>query len=295
MDSAPRVALASPARPYVLGTGPDELERLSHQHRLWSDAATAAWRRAGLLPGQRVLDVGCGPGFAAFDLAELVSRRGSVVGVDESTSFIEFMRTQARARGLDQVEGLAGDAHELGHVLQGRSLFDHAWVRWVLCFAKAPERILAGVAAALRPGGRVVVFEYFNYEAMTLAPRRASHDRAVEATARSWRDRGGDPDVGGRVPRMLADCGLRVVHVQVHQRIARGGDAMFEWPRSWWQTYAPKLVETGFLRQTDCDELLRDLDEVGQSNTDFVCCPPVYEIIAEKPEPLAGRAQPARS
>ena len=51
--------------PYVLGTGDDELQRLSLQHRLWADAAHAAFRRAGITIAQRVLDVGCGPGFAA--------------------------------------------------------------------------------------------------------------------------------------------------------------------------------------------------------------------------------------
>ncbi|MFY9341712.1 MAG: methyltransferase domain-containing protein, partial [Planctomycetota bacterium] len=71
-------------REYVLGTGADELSRLGLQHRLWSDAAHQAWQRACIRPGQRVLDVGCGPGYAAFDLAQIVTAVGAVVGVDES-------------------------------------------------------------------------------------------------------------------------------------------------------------------------------------------------------------------
>ncbi|MEQ1634790.1 MAG: SAM-dependent methyltransferase, partial [Planctomycetota bacterium] len=65
-------------REYVLGTGSDELTRLSQQHRLWSNTAHEAWLAARIAPGHRVLDVGCGPGYAAFDLASLVTARGAV-------------------------------------------------------------------------------------------------------------------------------------------------------------------------------------------------------------------------
>ena len=54
---------------YLLGTHTEELERLRFQHELWLPAARAAWQRAGLGAGMRVLDVGAGPGFAAMDLA----------------------------------------------------------------------------------------------------------------------------------------------------------------------------------------------------------------------------------
>ena len=59
---------------YVLGTQSHELERLQLQHSLWRPAAEEAWDRAGLSPGQRVLDLGAGPGFAAVDLARRVGR-----------------------------------------------------------------------------------------------------------------------------------------------------------------------------------------------------------------------------
>ena len=47
---------------YLLGTHAEELERLRFQHELWLPAARAAWQRAGLTAGMRVLDVGAGVG-----------------------------------------------------------------------------------------------------------------------------------------------------------------------------------------------------------------------------------------
>ena len=269
-------------REYVLGTGGDERARLAQQHRLWSDVALQAWQRAGIAPGQRVLDVGCGPGFAAFDLAQLVTPSGAVVGVDESAGFVRHAGEQATSRGLAQLRAVEGDVQRLEHVLAGERPFDLAWARWVLCFVRDPEAVVCGVAASLRPGGHLVLHDYFNYGAMTTAPRRASHDRAVAATMRSWRGQGGDPDVMARVPALLAAHGFVVVHLQAHQRVARGCDPMFAWPDTWWRTFAPKLVQRGQLAAADCEALLADLDAIRASATDFVVCPTVYEIVARR-------------
>ena len=273
---------AGTGKEYVLGTGSDELDRLGMQHRLWSDAAHALWRRAQLRVGQRVLDVGCGPGYATLDMAPIVGRRGAVVGVDESTGYIAHLNAQAAARALEQCRGVVSDVQRLGDAVAGEASFDMAYARWVLCFVPDPEAVVAGVAAALRPGGRFCVHDYFNYRSMSIAPRRRSHDKAVAATVASWHARGGDTDIVGRLPRLMAKHGLRVTHLDVHQRIARGRDTMFQWVDVWWRVYTPKLVQMGYLTQEDQEELFRDLDEVGASETDFVAAPPVYEIVAEK-------------
>src|SRR5262245_18058264 len=69
---------------YVLGTNRDELVRLGLQHQLWARYAADAWERAGFGPGKKLLDVGCGPGYASLDLAALVGTRGHVHAIDIS-------------------------------------------------------------------------------------------------------------------------------------------------------------------------------------------------------------------
>lgn len=268
---------------YVLGTGDDELERLGLQHQLWSEVAHAGWARARVRPGSRVLDVGSGPGYAALDLAQLVGRSGVVLGVDESPGFVRHVQRRAREHGLPQLDARTGDVQRLGDLDLAPGSFDFAYARWVLCFVPAPEAVLAGVARLLAPGGRILVHDYFDYERMTMVPRRKSHDRVVAATARSWRERGGDPDVAGRVPGLLAGLGLEVESVTAHQRVARGGDALFAWPDTWWRTYTPRLVGLGLVSQAEAEELYADLDAVARSAGDFIVTPPVYEICARKP------------
>jgi ubiquinone/menaquinone biosynthesis C-methylase UbiE len=289
----PSTATIQPAE-YVLGTGADELARLALQHRLWGDAAHAAWRTARIQPGSTVLDVGCGPGFAAFDLAQLVTPSGRVVGIDESPRFIEHLKAQAACRGLHHLTALVGDvqamfarphpadpANPTGMWIDPAT-FDAAYARWVLCFVPNPAAVVRDVARALRPGGRFVVHDYFNYTSMTLAPRSEAYSRVVQATAASWKARGGDPDIVGRLPEVLADAGLSVEHLAVHQRLARGGETMFQWINVWWRTYTPKLVEMGLVSAADQRQVFADLDRVAASPGEFAVCPPVYEVVAVK-------------
>src|SRR4051812_4770727 len=236
---------ATQNRQYPLGTDRGELERLHLQHQLWGDAAHALWLRAALGPGSRVLDVGCGPGAASFDLAHLVGAKGQVVGVDESAAFVEYLQREAQARALPQLTASVGDVQKL----QGLSGFDAAYARWVLCFVPKPGDVVAGAARALKSGGVLLVHDYFNYTAMTPAPRRESYRRVVELTAKSWRDNGGDPDVVGRLPALLHEHGFVLEHLQVHQRVARRGDSMWHWTDSWWRSYTPKLVKMGYLTE----------------------------------------------
>ena len=268
-------------RAYVLGTGDDEFARLALQNRLWSDVAIQAWRRANLRIGDRVLDVGCGPGYAAADLSDIVTHHGRVVGVDESSTFVAQANQLAQARGIAHLQARVGDVQQLDQALTDEARFDIAYARWVLCFVPDPTAVVRGIANALKPGGRLVVHDYFNYGSMTLAPRRRSHDLAVAATIRSWSAHGGNPDIGEQLPAVLQQHGMRVDEVCAHTRIARGSDSMFAWPNTWWHTFAPKLVAMGELQQRDCDELFADLKQIEEGNG-FVQCPPVYEFLATK-------------
>jgi ubiquinone/menaquinone biosynthesis C-methylase UbiE len=228
-----------------------------------------------------VLDVGCGPGYAAFDLAQIVQRSGRVIGVDESAGFVAHLNDQAKARGLTQLAACQGDVQHLGDALGSEAPFDFAYARWVLCFVPRPQDVVAGVARALRKGGRFAINDYFGYEAMTTAPRRESYTKAVQATVRSWKARGGDPDVVARLPRLLHEHGLRIEHIAQHQRIARPGDSMWHWAESWWRNYVPKLVQMGELTPDDARRYFDDFAAM-RAETDFVVLPTVYEIVAVK-------------
>lgn len=94
-------------------------------------------------PGERILDLGCGDGVLT---AELAQRGCLVVGVDAGPDMIR----SARARGVD---ARLMDGHDLGFSAEFDAVFSNAALHWM---KRDPSAVVAGVARALRPGGRFV-------------------------------------------------------------------------------------------------------------------------------------------
>ncbi len=105
-------------------------------------------------PGERVLDVGCGPGFYCAELAEDVGLSGSVVGVDGSQAMLEL--AGRRCAELGNVKLRAGDATALG---VSAADFDGALCVQVLEYVAETRAGLAELHRALKPGGRVLVWD----------------------------------------------------------------------------------------------------------------------------------------
>jgi ubiquinone/menaquinone biosynthesis C-methylase UbiE len=272
----------TPDAPYVLGVNDTELARLGLQHRLWAARAHQLWERARLAPGMTVLDLGSGPGFASADLAEIVGPSGRVIAVEESGLYLKHLHDLATARRLTNIDRVLGDVQRLDEVLPAEAAVDLAYARWVLCFVPDVEAAIAGVARALKPGGRFAIQDYFNYESMSLAPRRPEFTRVISAVAKSWRDRGGDPDVVARIPALLSKHGLELKHLMTEPRVARPGSTIWTWPDSFWKSYLPRLVETGYITQEEAGAFTDCWAEASADTDCFMTLPPVFDVLAEK-------------
>lgn len=276
----------TPAAPreYVLGTNPAELQRLGFQHRLWSRAAHQLWTRAGIRPGHRVLDVGAGPGFASLDLAQIVGPSGHVLGIDESEPFIAFANDQARVRHLNHASFAVADAAQLDTLEQVEpGTFDIAYCRWLLCFVPDPEAVVAAIARALKPGGKLLVQDYFRYDTMCVAPRSEVFEAVIAAIAKSWRDHGGNPDIMGTLPTFAVNRGLRVEHIdRLDPGPARPGTTMWHWPDTFWGIFLPRLAELGFITPEQHAAFLAEWKSLSANPAAYMHLPPMYELIATR-------------
>ena len=104
-------------------------------------------------PGNRALDIGCGFGDTARDLAELVGPEGEVLGVDAAERFIETARQEAEAAGAGNVRFEVADveAHRFDET------FDYAFARFGTMFFANPVAAFRNVREALVPGGQLCV------------------------------------------------------------------------------------------------------------------------------------------
>lgn len=275
---------AETAAPYVLGTDAAEAARLGLQHQLWSAAAHELWERAGVCSGSTVLDLGCGPGFGSLDLAQMVAPHGKVIAIDASPHFLRQLNEQARPRQWP-IDSVLGDVQELDRSLAGvpHASVDVAYARWLLCFVPSPGAVIAGAARLLKPGGRLAVQDYFNYErSIVLAPRRDEFETVIGAIGRSWRERGGDPDIAGTLPALMRSSGLRVTHMNVRQRIARPGEPLWAWPDTFFANYIPRLEESGTITPGQRLAFEAAWANAAQDPDSFVLLPSVVEIVAVK-------------
>ena len=103
--------------------------------------------------GERALDVGCGFGDLAIELAHQVGPSGSIVGVDLSSAMLKAAEDDAHAAGLRNIRFENCDAQT--HEFQERG-FDFAVSQFGVMFFADPVAAFRNIAWAIRPGGRVV-------------------------------------------------------------------------------------------------------------------------------------------
>ena len=113
-------------------------------------------QRAGLKPGMRVLDAGCGAGRVTVEAAERVGETGEVVALDIQPAMLEKARSRSKQAGLDNVRFMLS---ALGEKMLPENRFDRALLVTVL--GEIPDRKagLEEIAASLKPGGILSITE----------------------------------------------------------------------------------------------------------------------------------------
>ena len=109
-------------------------------------------RTLDLRDGARVLDVGCGWGDTAIELAQRVGPAGYVLGLDCCDKFLESGRRDAKAAGLDNVELVAADVQTYRFAPE----FDFCFSRFGMMFFGNPVAAMRNVRSALKPGAQLM-------------------------------------------------------------------------------------------------------------------------------------------
>ncbi len=198
---------------YQLGSADDELARLELQGRALAQATHMIFDAAGIRPGMRVLDLGCGTGDVALVAADLVGPDGYVVGVDRSPEALARARIRAGQRGLAQVEFVEGDIHDPAP----GGPFDAVVERAVLMYVPDPAEVLRRQGTVLRPGGLVVPIE-IDFTTARALPESPLVNQAVAWLTETFA-KSGIPAIGPRLWAIVQEAGLRplgMIGIQPH-------------------------------------------------------------------------------
>ena len=201
---------------------------------------SAAYLAPHLLPGQAVLDVGCGPGTVTVDLARRVAP-GRVVGVDLAPEVVARAEHDARAAGALDVEFAVADLFALPFA---DASFDVVHAHQVLQHVHDPVAALAEMRRVAGPVGLVAVREV-DYGGTVWSPSSAGLDRWIEVYGQVHRGNGGEPDAGRRLRGWALEAGFTEVTSSASVWcFASASD------RAWWgEAWAERATRSSFAEQ----------------------------------------------
>jgi ubiquinone/menaquinone biosynthesis C-methylase UbiE len=266
---------------YLLGHSKKELDRLSRQARTYEPLTRRAFHEAGIKPGMRVLDVGCGSGDVSFLVASIVGGTGEVVGADRAAAAVERARAHAKAAEVAKVTFLEGDPTEL----KFDRPFDAVVGRFILMYYPDPADALRKLAERLRPGG-LIVFHEFDFNNCRSFPKAPTFDLTVDWVKKTLAATGASFQMGLELHSAFLAAGLPEPTMIMEALIGGGSDlARYELIADTIQSILPmmekfKIVAAG---EVDIANLARQMQNEVLAGKGVVVSPGLVGAWSRKP------------
>jgi SAM-dependent methyltransferase len=232
------------------GNGTDHDDTYTHGHHA-SVLRSHEWRTAEnsagyLLPrlraGQRLLDVGCGPGTITVDLARRVAP-GEVVGIDRAPEVIERARANAAA-APDTPPGVRFEVDDVYALAQPDAAFDVVHAHQVLQHLTDPVAALRELRRVLAPGGTLAVRDS-DYGGFVWSPADPRLTRWLELYHRITAANGAEADAGRHLGAWVRAAGFDHVVVSTSTWTFAEPET-----RAWWgDLWAERVTSSAFADQ----------------------------------------------
>jgi SAM-dependent methyltransferase len=256
---------------YVIRGGPQGRERLRVLSTVMWPTTRELFARVGVATDARCLDLGCGGGDVTIALARLAPD-GRVLGTDLDESKLEIARDEASAAGVTNVEYRVADVMEPA---RDPERFDLIYVRFLLTHLTDPVAALANVARRLAPDG-VLVVEDIDFRGHFCHPESAAFDNYVAWYSAAVRGRGADPDIGPRLPGLLAGAGLADVGMNVVQPAGMTGDVKLISPITL-EAIADVVLSSGLATHEELNATVDELYAFAQTDGTVMSVPRIVQ------------------
>ena len=234
---------------YSLGHSAAEQERLQRQADYLRGITESIWRTAGITPGLRVLDVGCGVGDTTFLAADLVGPGGSVIGMDRSSDALVTARRRAETDGRTNVLFVQG---ELGSPIPGQGPFDAVVGRYVLVHQQDIAAALRSLGALVRPAGLVAFHEVELDLRFVSDPSSDFAHRVYFWLREACRLGGMQLHAVSQMPRYFYEAGFGWPETEIHPLVGCGPESFGPgYVVSTLSSIAPLLVKAGVVTEDE--------------------------------------------
>ena len=247
---------------YVLGRSPEEYARLTLQARILRPHTERFFRAAGLAPGMRVLDLGCGMGDVAMLAADIVGPSGHVVGIDRDPAVLENARRRVLENGCSP--WVTFEAQDIDSFAAAEP-FDALVGRYVLLYVPNAAAALRRLLTAVKSGGIVVFHDADLTDLHPSYPTCALWDQAYRLVVDAF-DRIGTPvNFGRKLGETFVGAGLPFPTIVAECSVGGGpGSYLYPWLATTVASIAPRLTIIGLSLPSDLaplETLARRLEE----------------------------------
>ena len=262
---------------YVIRGGVRGRERLKLLSRVMHESTAALFDRAGIMEGMKCLDVGCGSGDVTLELARRVGPTGKAVGADIDETKLDLCRADAQNHNISNVEFRMIDIRE--HPTQPE--FDVVHARFLLTHLSNPAAAVTAFYVHLKPRG-VVIVQDIDFNGHFVYPDSRAFRRFHELYCRAVRKRGGDPDIGPRLPLLLKQQGFADIKVNVTQPVGIEGEVKLLNAVTM-ENIADAVLEDQLATREEIDEIVRELYEYAADPMTIAGTPRIVQAWGRKP------------
>jgi ubiquinone/menaquinone biosynthesis C-methylase UbiE len=264
---------------YVLRTGAAGATRLHLLHHLFGPISRQMLLEAGIAPGMRVLDLGCGIGTVSCWMASQVGPDGAVVSVDLNADQLAVARTEAEALDVkNTITFLERSASDTG--LPSES-FDIVFCRFLLCHLVDPLAALKEMHRVLKSGGAIVCQDVDLATTCSL-PDSDAVNRSAQVAIEAGKKIGADYRFGRRLHSELLKLGFTSVAPRFDQPVHLSGPEKHFWEYTFSEA-APGIIKAGAINQPEADELCRLLHQVTLDPGTVIAQHGSFSCLAVKP------------
>lgn len=265
------------AEGYVLGNLDSEIARLEIQSAFFEPLTRRTLQKAGIKKGMRCLDVGCGAGSITRILAEMVGKKGQVIGTDVDERYLQYCRSCKLQSYVNFIQD------DIGNSRLAKDTFDAIYSRFMFVHLKDARKAVHSMKQLAKSGGSIIIEELDHAPDSWLCyPESQSVNTLQEIYVTLVKKAGGDPFAGRKIYSLMVEESLNT-SVECNSPCLLMGHEPYNtlgWRIA--ESLKPQIQSYGLLSEQEYGKLYSELKRLSTDKKTFITYARFFSVVGRK-------------